>query len=57
MDPNETLRQIRLLIRQSRVDRDPQTFIQHARDLADAVEDLDAWMSRGGFAPKEWGRR
>lgn len=52
MDPNETLRRIRELVR----------AIQHGEaadgdaptDLADAVQDLDGWLTQGGFPPDAW---
>lgn len=61
MDPDEALRQIRLLVRQLHVEDRPVgnqnarlEFVQHARDLAEAIEGLDSWMTRGGFPPKAW---
>lgn len=63
MDPDEALRQARLLIAQMRVEDTPPggigtspTFVQHARDLAEQVEALDEWLSKGGFLPKAWQR-
>ena len=57
MDPDETLRQIRLIMAQMGVeDGNPPypAFVQHARDLAEKVEALDEWLLRGGFAPEPW---
>jgi len=60
MDPNEALRQIRLTIRQMRVEDKPSggiaqaAFVQHARDLAELVDGLDGWLSRDGFLPADW---
>ena len=60
MDPDEALRQIRALIAQMQVEDSPSSmgarpeFVQHARDLAETVEGLDGWMTRGGFPPAEW---
>jgi hypothetical protein len=62
MDPNEALRQIRLLIKQMQVEdktpiqesADLFNFVQHARDLAETVEGLDEWLSRDGFLPDDW---
>lgn len=59
MDPDETLRLIRAYIAQMRVEDgsplgEPLMFVQHARDLADTVEALDGWLSRGGFRPRAW---
>lgn len=46
MDPNEALETIRSLYR----DHGPDEWGQ----LADAVEALDDWLSKGGFLPAEW---
>jgi hypothetical protein len=60
MDPNEALRIIRLLIAQMRVEDGPVSgqvadqFIQHSRDLAEHVQELDDWLSREGFLPGAW---
>lgn len=60
MDPNETLRIIRALIRQLRVEAPTPTrpaapeYVQHARDLAEHVAALDEWLMNGGFAPADW---
>lgn len=61
MDPNETLRLLRLTAKQMAVEDTPvggvgtsPTFVQHARDLAEYVESLDEWLSNGGFAPSAW---
>jgi hypothetical protein len=60
MDPNEALRQIRLLIKQMQLEDGPVSagarpeFIQHARDLAETVEGLDEWLSKDGFLPDDW---
>jgi hypothetical protein len=62
MDPDEALRQIRLTIKQLRVEDKPvggiaeHTFVQHARDLAELVEGLDEWLSKSGFLPAAWQR-
>jgi hypothetical protein len=62
MDPDETLRQIRLTIKQLRVEDKPvggiaeHTFVQHARDLAELVDGLDEWLSKSGFLPAAWQR-
>lgn len=56
MDPNEALRQIRLLAKQLRVDENVYTIRQHANDLAEAIEGLDEWIAKGGFLPTDWVR-
>lgn len=62
MDPNETLRKLRRLLstRQNLDDLgDPDTdleLIKVGDDIAELVESLDNWLSRGGFPPDAWGR-
>lgn len=57
MDPNETLRIIRLTTKQMRVDEHPDIRKQHADDLAEHVEALDEWLTKGGFLPSDWDPR
>ena len=55
MDPNETLKTIRGLI--STIQGDNPTFTTYtvlAQDLADAVQNLDEWLSKDGFLPDAW---
>ena len=53
MDPNETLKQIREVIRDL---RDGEMPSMHAADtLADLFEGLDDWLTKGGFLPDAWG--
>lgn len=57
MDPNETLRQIRLaLVEFNAFDEmtDAHTQIEVLDWLAAKVEALDEWMSKGGFLPAPW---
>lgn len=54
MDPEETLRLIRLTIKQMRADTDPGVRKAHADELAEYVEALDEWLSNGGFPPEVW---
>jgi hypothetical protein len=54
MDPNETLRLLRLTIKQLRVDEDPGVRKAHADEIADYFDALDEWLSRGGFPPEVW---
>lgn len=61
MDPTEALRMIRLYIKQLKIEDRPVgnanarlEFVQHARDLAEAVEGLDGWLTAGGFLPAAW---
>ncbi|MFD0555676.1 hypothetical protein FB566_0885 [Stackebrandtia endophytica] len=48
MDPNETLDQIRALLREGTLD--PAA----AGSLARLMSSLDNWLSKGGFAPTAW---
>ncbi len=57
MDPNETLKRIRAMVREwhepwpdSYSARDADIFFD---ELIELVEALDEWMSKGGFSP--WG--
>lgn len=51
MDPNATLAILRVLV-SSALDSDSDD----ARELAEHADALDAWLSRGGFLPSDWGR-
>ncbi len=52
MDPNETLKELRELI--DLVLRGDDTSVFEA---ATKFEDLDEWISKGGFLPEAWNRR
>ena len=54
MDPNETLRLIRLTIKQMEVDEHPGIYKAHAQELAGYITYLDEWLSKGGFLPSDW---
>jgi hypothetical protein len=60
MDSNEHLRIIRATIKQMVVEDHPVSgyarpeFIQHARDLADNVTQLDRWLEADGQLPDAW---
>jgi len=64
MAPNDTLATIRGLA-QELLDvlppPDAETTYHVVEDLAgdlvDYVQELDVWLSRGGFLPKDWARR
>lgn len=54
MDPNATLSRIYSLmadVKQPDVDVDPQ---EAAIELVDALEDLNTWLTSGGFLPDAW---
>lgn len=54
MDPNETLRRIRIL--QANYAANPVDGLtpNQVEDLIDLTEALDAWLSKGGFLPQAW---
>lgn len=61
MDPNETLRRLRELLstRQNLDDDDQdndQELIRVGDDIAELVEALDTWLTKGGFLPAAWTR-
>ena len=49
MDPNETLKQIRIRVADTLADRDVSVI-----KLAEHCEALDEWLSKGGFSPTDW---
>lgn len=56
MDPDANLEEQRELLKKMR-DWDGkfgQDLIEWGQRLADLVEALDDWMSKGGFPPKAW---
>lgn len=55
MDPNTLLHRVRTLVEKVKdpyfnAAKDPQTPL----DLANAVDDLDEWITKGGFVPAAW---
>lgn len=60
MDPNEALRLVRAHIAQMKVEDETREdgwigrHVQQGRDLAEAFEALDGWLSRDGFLPDDW---
>jgi hypothetical protein len=56
MDPDEALRIIRLILH--RMSGEGIEYVHDAQCLAEEVEALDAWLSKGGVLPNAWdGRR
>lgn len=51
MDPNAALSRIRELVRAV---QENGASTDDATDLADAVQDLDKWLSGSGFLPTAW---
>jgi hypothetical protein len=54
MDPNETLRLLRLTIKQMGVEPKNAIWMAHAEEVVEYVEALDTWLSSGGFIPDDW---
>ena len=58
MDPDSCLEEIRLLI--SEITSGLQRHTHEEDELADLLkeklENLDAWLSHGGFLPKAWSK-
>lgn len=63
MDPNKTLKSIRALLKQIEHIRTSEDLSEDGvyesleeccLDLAATVEDLDSWLSSGGFLPEDW---
>ena len=53
MDPNKQLEDIRRLARQAAT-ADGEMVDYLVADLGHAVDDLDAWLTRGGALPEAW---
>lgn len=59
MDPETTLNTIRALtdrdsVRDAETTQDIETLRAAYLNLAMAIFNLDAWISRGGFLPRQW---
>lgn len=54
MDPNATLRLLRLTIKQRAVDTDPHVRAAHSAEIVEYVTALDEWLSKGGALPSDW---
>lgn len=56
MDPNKALEEIRSMCRE--VFPDPEdgytVDLEKAAEMIETFEGLDAWLTRGGFKPKDW---
>lgn len=51
MDPNETLRKVRLLVSKGLQD---ELTSDEELELIEYVDSLDSWMSKGGSMPDAW---
>jgi hypothetical protein len=54
MDPDQTLAQIRRIIADMARPRSALDELVDARLLAELVEALDDWITKGGFLPQPW---
>jgi hypothetical protein len=54
MDPNATLQRIRELQNDLSHTRSYESAAGLAAELADAVQDLDEWLKKGGYPPRDW---
>lgn len=52
MDPNATLAKIRMLAHI--IEGGHEDTARDAIDLAEAIQALDGWLTRGGFLPTPW---
>lgn len=55
MDPNANLQEQLSIAKAILADKQEHTFI--GVRLAELVEALDGWITRGGFLPESWGNR
>lgn len=53
MDPNATLEGIRVVAARME-DFDSEGLVEDAIELATLVQNLDEWLSKGGFPPEAW---
>lgn len=54
MDPNETLQKIRNAYHDYITTNDAETANNAAEIIANGFSDLDEWLSKGGFLPRDW---
>jgi hypothetical protein len=54
MDPNATLRDIREMIESLAMSQSTDNLLDLGEELASAFEQLDNWLTGGGFLPDEW---
>jgi hypothetical protein len=52
LDPNETLKELRDLVRAENLN--PHGRGCRAPEIAEKFADLDDWLSKGGFPPSAW---
>lgn len=55
MDPDAALQRIRDLIAEINDEAEGSLrYLNLVSDLADAVQDLDEWLAKGGYLPAAW---
>jgi hypothetical protein len=55
MDPNATLKELRRLYKECSESNYVETGL--LEDLAENFNNLDEWLNKGGFLPKDWERK
>jgi hypothetical protein len=61
VDPNETLKQTirladRVLLNETPEGEPIEDYEEIAYELAEKIEALDEWLTKGGFLPRRWKR-
>ena len=56
MDPNATLAELRGAASRivDELDHERQPDLDDVQRIAEAFQDLDEWLSKGGFLPADW---
>ena len=54
MDPDACLAEIRRLVGRLNSEMDEAVAAGLTADLCEHIEDMDDWLSTGGFLPKQW---
>ena len=55
MDPNETLKRLREIVKRWHTDGDPNAILDEFEEAVEQFTALDEWLSNGGMPPKDWG--
>lgn len=56
MDPDALLTTLREAVQESREDGTTEEIVDRLWAMADLVDNLDAWLTGGGFLPSDWSR-
>lgn len=57
MDPNETLAEIRKILAKTITRFGQAQRFENLEAVASLFQDLDEWLSKGGFLPGDWAPR